>query len=75
MTDEPTTPAEVWALIERADELVKYAPNRDATAAYAQARQILERARTAARAVQGAAPLERQVATRLNDLEKLEAGA
>lgn len=72
MSDQPTTPQEVWALIERADELVKYASNRDPAAAYAQARATLERAAEAARTVPGAAKLEEQAAKRLADLAKLE---
>jgi hypothetical protein len=73
MTDEPKTPAEVWGLIERADELVKYASNRDATAAFAQARETLSRAMEAARSVAGAEALEAQARRRLEDLDRLEA--
>jgi len=72
MSDEPTTPQEVWALIERADELVKYAQNRDPATAYAQARSTLERAAEAARTVAGAEKLEEQAARRLADIAKLE---
>jgi len=75
VTEEPTTPAEVWALIERADELIKYASNRDTAAAYAQARETLEHALAAATSVPGAAPLEQQARTRLDDLARLEHGA
>jgi hypothetical protein len=73
MADEPSTPAEVWALIERADELLKYASNRDAGAAYAQVRETLEHALAAAGTVPGAAPLEQQARTRLDDLARIEA--
>lgn len=73
MNDAPTTPQEVWALIERADELMKYAGNRDPAAAYAQARGTLERAAEAARMVPGAEKLQEQAARRLDDLAKLEA--
>jgi hypothetical protein len=72
MDAAPSTPQEVWALIERADELVKYAQNRDPATAYAQARATLERAAEAARAVPGAEKLEDQAARRLTDLAKLE---
>jgi hypothetical protein len=73
MSDAPTTPQEVWALIERADEFVKYAGNRDPAAAYAQARETLERAAEAAGTVPGAEKLQEQAARRLDDLAKLEA--
>ncbi len=72
MTDEPTTPQEIWALIERADERVKYASNRDSQAAYGQARELLERAAAAAKRVPGASKLEEQAQIRLTDLAKLE---
>jgi len=72
MAEQPTTPAEVWALIERADELVKYASNRDPKTAYAQARETLRKAAEAACTVPGAQPLEQQANTRLEDLDKLE---
>ena len=72
MDDAPSTPQEVWALIERADELIKYAQNRDPATAYAQARATLERAAEAARTVPGAQKLEGQAARRLDDLAKLE---
>jgi hypothetical protein len=70
---EPETTEEVWRLIERADELVKYAPNRDPAAARAQARAVLERALAAARRVPGATGLERLAARRLEDLASGEA--
>jgi hypothetical protein len=75
VSDEPTTPAEVWALIERADELIKYASNRDPKTAYAQARETLQHAIDASCTVPGAAPLEKQARTRLDDIAKLEEGA
>lgn len=37
-------PATVWRLIQKADEVLKYAGNRDATAAYEQARAALDEA-------------------------------
>ncbi len=72
MEDVPSTPQEIWALIERADELVKYAQNRDPATAYAQARATLERAADAARSVSGAEKLAEQAEKRLGDLAKLE---
>src|SRR6266542_1867662 len=42
--DMPVDPAEVWKLVQRADELVKYAQNRDPALAYAQARGVLDEA-------------------------------
>jgi len=72
MTDEPATPQEIWAQIERADELIKYASNRDPRTAYAQARETLERAMAVAKNVPGAAALEQQARTRLDDLARLE---
>jgi hypothetical protein len=75
VSDEPTTPAEVWALIERADELIKYASNRDPKTAYSQARETLQHAIEASGSVPGAAVLEQQARTRLEDIERLEDGA
>lgn len=72
MADEPKTPQEIWALIERADERVKYASNRDAQAAYGQARELLEQAAAAAKTVPGAEKLADQAQVRLDDLAKLE---
>ena len=72
MTDDPKTPQEVWALIERADERVKYASNRDSTAAYGQARELLEKAHAAAKTIAGAEKLVEQAQIRLDDLAKLE---
>ena len=62
----------MWALIERADERVKYASNRDSKAAYGQARELLEQAQAAANTIAGAAKLAEQVKIRLDDLAKLE---
>jgi len=75
MAENPTTPADVWALIERADELVKYASNRDPKTAYAQARETLRKAAEAACTVPGAQPLEEQAYKRLEDIDKLEGEA
>ncbi len=70
-----TGPGAVWDLIRRADEFVKYAPNRDPATARAQARRQLERAAEAAAALTdpGARDaLEEQVRRRLEDLERAE---
>lgn len=71
----PNEPSGVWNLIVRADELVKYASNRDPATAYEHARSTLERARNAAALLQDRSigeGFERQIATRLDDLAKLE---
>jgi hypothetical protein len=72
VADDPKTPQDIWALIERADERVKYASNRDSKAAYGQARELLEKAAAAAEAVPGAEKLSEQAQIRLTDLAKLE---
>lgn len=69
-------PGEVWDLIRRADEFVKYSPNRDPAAARAQARRQLERAADAASALtDGGArdALTAQVRRRLDDLDRSDA--
>ena len=66
-------PGEVWDLIRRADEFVKYSPNRDPAAARAQARRQLERASEAASALTDAGArdaLTEQVRRRLDDLDR-----
>jgi hypothetical protein len=66
-------PGEVWDLIRRADEFVKYSPNRDPAAARAQARRQLERAAEAASALTDPAArdaLTEQVRRRLQDLDR-----
>ena len=71
-----TGPSAVWDLIRRADEFVKYAPNRDPATARAQARRQLERAAEAAAGLTdpGARDaLAEQVRRRLADLERAEA--
>ena len=77
MADQGSSdPAAVWDLIRRADEFVKYAPNRDPATARAQARRQLERAAEAAAALTepGARDaLAEQVRRRLEDLERAEA--
>jgi hypothetical protein len=71
---EPTEASAVWDMIRRADDLVKYAPNRDPATAHAQARQQLERARDAAGSVgdrQVAEALSAQIRRRLDDLDRM----
>jgi hypothetical protein len=71
---EPTEASAVWDMIRRADDLVKYAPNRDPATARAQARQQLERAREAAETVgdrQVAEALSAQIRRRLDDLDRM----
>jgi hypothetical protein len=75
MKDEPKDPAAVWDLIRRADEFVKYSPNRDPATARAQARRQLERAAEAAAALADRSAgdaLAEQVRRRLEDLDRLE---
>jgi hypothetical protein len=71
---EPTEASAVWDMIRRADDLVKYAPNRDPETARAQARSQLERAREAAQRVgdrQVAEALSAQIRRRLDDLDRM----
>ncbi|MGZ4120419.1 MAG: hypothetical protein ACXVQS_07140 [Actinomycetota bacterium] len=67
-------PASVWKLVQRADELVKYARNRDPATAYAQARATLDEAETlAAELVEpAAAGLRAQIETRRADIARYE---
>jgi hypothetical protein len=70
----PTDPGEVWQLIRRADDLVKYSANRDPAVAREQARKVLDEAAQAAAALsdrQAGEALAAQVRTRLEDLESL----
>jgi hypothetical protein len=72
----PTDPPGVWHLIQRADEFVKYAGNRDPATAYAQAREHLDRAIRAADALadRGAGEtLAEQARVRMADIDRLEA--
>jgi hypothetical protein len=78
MTGEgvPSGPQDVWHLVERADEFVKYAQNRDPAKAYAQARETLRKAMEQAGRLEdrGAAEsISSQIARRLEDLDRLEA--
>jgi hypothetical protein len=75
MGTEPTEASAVWDLIRRADDLVKYSPNRDPGVAREQARRQLERAHQAAEAVadrQVAGALEAQIRRRLEDLDRMD---
>jgi hypothetical protein len=70
-----TAAEDVWRLVARADDLVKYAPNRDRTDAYRQARETLERAAGAAAGLAdrtAAAGLTAQIQRRLEDLTRVE---
>lgn len=72
MPEAPTDPAGVWRLIERADELIKYAANRDPATARAQALETLRDAETALAGLtdpKAAAALGAQIRKRLADLE------
>jgi hypothetical protein len=74
--DTPNNPQDVWHLVERADEFVKYAQNRDPARAYAQARETLRKAMEEANRLEdrGAAEsISAQIARRLEDLDRLEA--
>jgi hypothetical protein len=69
----PSDPQGVWRLVVRADELRKYAPNRDPAEALAQAEDVLRRAQRAAEALAdraAAAGLAQQIGTRLDDIQK-----
>jgi hypothetical protein len=71
-----TTAQDVWHMVERADEFLKYAQNRDPTKAYAQARSTLRKAMEEADRLEdrGAAEsLAAQIARRLDDIDRLEA--
>jgi hypothetical protein len=70
------SPQDVWHLVERADEFVKYAQNRDPARAYAQARETLKRAMQQATRLEdrdAAESISSQIARRLEDLDRLEA--
>ena len=70
-------PAEVWKLVQRADDLVKYAQNRDPQTAFAQARAVLDEAETLTAELdqKAAANLRAQIQTRRDDIERFEAAA
>jgi hypothetical protein len=72
----PSKPDDVWRMVERADEFVKYAQNRDPAKAYAQARATLRKAMEEADRLEdrGAAEsISAQIARRIDDLDRLEA--
>lgn len=71
MNDElPTRPDEIFELIVKADERMKYATGALGDVRVRQARALLEQARDAARAI-GNDALVVQAETRLADLEAL----
>jgi hypothetical protein len=74
MAEQPTEASAVWDMIRRADDLVKYSPNRDPAVAREQARRQLKRAREALGDVadrQVAGALEAQIRRRLDDLDRM----
>lgn len=70
-------PGEVWKLVQRADELVKYARNRDPATAYAQARATLDEAEALVNDLAGPAGdgLRQQIETRRADIARYESEA
>jgi hypothetical protein len=68
-------PASVWKLVQRADELVKYAHNRDPHTAYQQARAVLDEAEalTGQLDQKAAEGLRAQIETRRSDIARFEA--
>jgi hypothetical protein len=66
--DLPTDPNEIFGLIVKADEKLKYATSERGDARAEQARALLERALDAARAI-GNEALIGQAETRMKDLE------
>ena len=72
--ESPIDPAGVWKLVQHADDLLKYAHNRDPATAYAQAAEVLERAAAAAAALADRAAGEQLaslIAVRREDLARL----
>jgi hypothetical protein len=72
--DAPMDPKDIFELIVKADERVKYATPGRADARTGQARDLLGQALEAARSIENDA-LVRQAETRLADLDALESGA
>lgn len=66
-------PSEIFDLIVKADEKLKYATAAKGDVRGAQARELLEQARDAARSI-GNETLVEQAETRLSDLSALQAG-
>jgi hypothetical protein len=69
-------PGSVWKLVERADELVKYAQNRDPRTAYKQARAVLDEAEALAGQLdeKAATGLRAQIETRRADIARFDTG-
>ena len=67
-------PASVWKLVERADEFVKYAQNRDPRTAYQQARAVLDEAEALVGQLdeKAATALRAQIETRRADIARFE---
>lgn len=75
VSEQPSGPGDVWDLIRRADDLVKYSPNRDPQKARTHARDQLRRAAQAAAMLpdrSAGEALAAQVRTRLEDLDRLD---
>jgi hypothetical protein len=75
VAEQPRDPNDVWQLIKRADDLLKYAPNRDPAKARLQARDQLRIASEAAAKLpdrDSGEALAAQVRTRLEDLDRLD---
>ena len=70
----PTEPREIFQLILRADDALKYATQEKAAARAGQARDLLLRAREEAHAI-GSEGLVAQVDRRLEDLDSVFGGA
>lgn len=71
----PSGPGDVWDMIRRADDLLKYSPNRDPATARNQAREQLRLASQAAAKLpdrQAGQALAQQIQTRLQDLDRLD---
>jgi hypothetical protein len=69
-------PASVWKLVQRADELVKYAQNRDPHTAYEQARAVLDEAEALAGQLdeKAASGMRAQIDTRRADIARFDTG-
>jgi hypothetical protein len=69
-----TDPGAVWKLVQRADELVKYAQNRDPRTAYQQARAVLDEADALTNELdqKAADGLRAQIQTRRDDITRYE---
>ncbi len=75
MAEQPSGPGDVWDIIRRADDLLKYSPNRDPGTARNHARQQLQRAAQAAAMLpdrEAGEALAAQVRTRLADLDRFD---